>query len=126
MCLQFIRASYAFVDVLSLNRSTEIAGKSQGIHTLPVGIVRSPCDVREESLRFMNDPLRSSYDRRTILCPHIIIKNRVFNDHRRVSVRRPHDVSMGYSLTFFCKDADYYKIVEATEIGGSRTIVGTS
>ena len=41
----------------------------------------------------------------------------------RVSVRRPYhdatyDVSTGYGLTIFkiCKSADYYKIVEATEI----------
>ena len=44
-----------------------------------------------------------------------------------VSVRRPYDdatydVSTGYGLTIFkiCKSADYYKIVEATEIVGSR------
>ena len=37
--------------------------------------------------------------------------------------------STGYcQLIFFenCKSADYYKIVEATEIVGSRRIVGTS
>ena len=33
-----------------------------------------------------------------------------------------YDVSTGYGLTIFkiCKSADYYKIVEATEIVGSR------
>ena len=41
---------------------------------------------------------------------------------------RPHDVSTGYSLTIFfliCKNVDNYKIVEATEIVGSRRIVRT-
>ena len=37
-------------------------------------IIRSPCDVREESLRFLTKPLRSPYDRHTIFCPQIIIK----------------------------------------------------
>ena len=34
---------------------------------------------------------------------------------------------MGYGHTIFkiCNSADYYKIVEATEIVGSRRIVGT-
>ena len=30
-------------------------------------IVRSPCDVREESLRFLTEHLRSPYDSRTVL-----------------------------------------------------------
>ena len=39
-----------------------------------------------------------------------------------------YDASTGYGLTIFkiCNSADYYKIVEATEIVGSRRIVGTS
>ena len=37
-------------------------------------------------------------------------------------------VSTGYGLTIFklCNSADFYKIVEATEIVGSRRIVGSS
>ena len=39
-----------------------------------------------------------------------------------------YDASTAYVLTFlkFCKSADYYKIEKATEIVGSRRIVGTS
>ena len=39
-----------------------------------------------------------------------------------------YDVSTGDGLTIFkiCNSADYYQIVEATEIVGSRRIVGTS
>ena len=38
-----------------------------------------------------------------------------------------YDVSTGYGLTIFkiCNSADYYKIAEATEIVGSRRIVGS-
>ena len=40
----------------------------------------------------------------------------------------PYDVSTVYGLTILknCNSADYYKIVEATEIVGGRRIVGTS
>ena len=39
----------------------------------------------------------------------------------------PYDVSSLRSYDFkICNNADYYKIVEATEIVGSRRIVGTS
>ena len=43
----------------------------------------------------------------------------VYNSYVRHSYD---DVSKGYGLTIFkmCKSADYYKIVEATEIVGSR------
>ena len=39
-----------------------------------------------------------------------------------------YDVSTGYGLTIFklYNSADFYKIVEATEIVGSRRIVGSS
>ena len=37
----------------------------------------------------------------------------------------PYDVSTVYDFKI-CNSADYYKIVEATEIVGSRRIVGTS
>ena len=62
--------------------------------------------------------------------PQIIIKpcgDRTIIAGFPFSVRRPYDdasydVSTGYGLTIFktCKSADYYKIVEATEIVGSR------
>ena len=47
----------AFFDVLSRN-CLEIVGKSKGLRTLKVEIVRSPCDGREESLRFLAVSLR--------------------------------------------------------------------
>ena len=56
----------AFFDVLSQNR-LKILEKSLGLRTLYVEIIRSPCDVREESLRFLTEPLRSPYDSRTMV-----------------------------------------------------------
>ena len=64
----------AFVDVLSQN-CTEIVGKSYGnrrvsIH-FKVETVQNPYGVREESLRFLTEHLRSRYDRDTIFVPKL-------------------------------------------------------
>ena len=65
------------VDALSQNH-TKIVGRSYGNRTasadFKVEIVRSPCDVREESLLFLSEPLRSPYDRYTIFRHQLIIK----------------------------------------------------
>ena len=67
-------------------------------------------EVREESLRFLTEPLRYPYDRTII-------------------VRSPYDTRttcLRATVWTYDFNADYFKIVEATEIVGSRRIVGTS
>ena len=91
---------------------------------LGVRTILKNCDITVRMPHDHPKGLRSSY----YFSPQIIIKpcgDRTIN--RTVSVRRPYDdatydVSTGYGLTIFkiCKSADYYKIVEATEIAGSR------
>ena len=56
----------AFVLVLNQHRA-EFVGSQQS--RVSVEIRTHMIDVREEFLRFLTDPLRSPYDRRTILVP---------------------------------------------------------
>ena len=76
--------------------------------------------------------MRTPYDRCTIFVPKLSYKNhevtaRSSQGHCTAPVMT-YDVSTGYGLTIFkiCSSADYYKIVDATEIVGSRRIVGIS
>ena len=80
-----------------------------------------------------HDPLRTPYDRYIQFLSLMSYKNREVT--ARSSRGSPYgarmmtyDVSTGYGLTIFklCNSAYFYKIVEATEIVGSRRIVGSS
>ena len=82
----------------------------------------------------MTGPLRSPYDRRTIFVPNCLTKScydRMIIEGspcgaRAMPLRRAYG-PRSYDLKN-CKSADYYKIVEATQIVhvGSRRIVGSS
>ena len=86
-------------------------------------------DVREESLRFLTEhlglPTIATYD---FLSPHYHTKSFV---GRTSIVGFPYSARTTCLLSYYCflkkcKSADYYKIVEATEIVGSRRILGIS
>ena len=119
----------AFIDVSSQNCkkivgrlyrnrrvSAEFKWKSYEAHVMSV---RSPYD-------FFSEPLQSPYDH--LMSPNYHTKS--CGDGTIIAgspYDATYDMSMGYALIFLkmCKSADYYKIVEATEIIESHRIVGS-
>ena len=123
----------AFVDVLSQNR-TEIVGKLYGNRRVSAHFQWKSYGVHAMSVR-------SRYDFWLSPCGLYTIVVRFFflfpNYHKKscgvrtIIAGSPYVARTTYLratvLQFFkiCKSADFYKIVEATEIAGSRRIVGT-